>query len=123
MAAFKASAAGMLIRRWATMTLSADTVWPGVRHGSHCFEHDPDYAVETPEHRGVIEIEERSMSASNSRYLTGHTGDDFDWRFHVGLIGHDNIPRFWNPEEQCWRPIVASMPDADSAAETPSRDR
>ena len=32
------------------------------------------------------------MSASNSRDLTCHTGDDFDWRFHVGLIGHDNIP-------------------------------
>jgi hypothetical protein len=32
-------------------------------------------------------------------------------RFHVVLVGHDNIPRFWNPEEQCWRPIVASRPD------------
>ena len=29
-------------------------------------------------------------------------------------------PPFWNPEEQCWPPIVASRPDADSAAETPS---
>ena len=92
----------------------------GGRHVSYCFERDPDHAVETPEHRGVIEIEERSMSASNSRYLTCHTGDDFDWRFYVGLIGHDNIPRFWNPEEQCWRPIVASRPDGDCTAETPS---
>ena len=67
------------------MTLSVDTVWPGVGM-VRTAQHDPDLAVETPEHRGVIEIEEGSMSASNSRDLTCHTGDDFDWRLHVGLI-------------------------------------
>ena len=110
MAAFKASAAGMFIRRWATMTLSdTDSLWiSGGRHVWSSLERDTDDPVDMPERRGVIDIEEWGMSASNSRYLTCHTGDDFDWRFHVGLVGHDNIPRFWNPEEQCWRPIVAS---------------
>lgn len=93
----------------------------GTRDGyvSEGFERDPNYAVEMPKRRGMIEIEERSMSASNSRYLTCHTGDDFDWRFHVGLVGHDNIPWFWNPEEECWRPVAASRPDATSRSEGP----
>ena len=65
------------------------------RHGSHCFEHDPDHAVETPEHRGVIEIEEGSMSASNSRYLTCHTGDDFDGSVSDRAIEVGRVKRYY----------------------------
>jgi hypothetical protein len=74
------------------MTLSEDSVWPGVgtsRDASSVIRMTPFRCPNA----GALEVEEWSMSASNSRYLTCHTGDDFDWRFHVGLIGHDNIPR------------------------------
>jgi hypothetical protein len=58
------------------------------------------------------------MSASNSRYLTCYAGDDFDWRFHVGVLRHDNVPCFWNPDKECWEPRADSASDG-AVAEVP----
>lgn len=59
------------------------------------------------------------MSASNSRNASCVTGDDFDWRLHVGFLSHDNVPHFWNAKQGCWASTIESSPTEIAKAETP----
>jgi hypothetical protein len=64
---------------------------------SQSLQRDTNHAMVVPDHTDTIEVEEGGMSTINSR--------DFDWRLHVGILGHGNVPHLWDRERQSWAPI------------------
>jgi hypothetical protein len=53
------------------------------------------------------------MSATDRTNAPLHTWNDLDWRFWVGIVGHDHLPRFWDSKAQSW---VRTVPESSCAA-------